>query len=336
MNNKEVIINEKLHAMSEKLIELRKKRKLKQRDLAELLNVSKGTYCRNENGCFSPGEDKLCVLANFYGIAVEELIDGDSEKNVTKAVKRVVGERLFELRKEKNLNQYHLSKLLKVENNTYVRYEKGYTAPSSLEIRILADFYGVSADYLLGREIGRGNDFSDEEKNLIEKFKQTDKRGKNIILNFLEREYYRSNPIKRREGVDEYIPTEYLSDVSDEQWEILVDCFTQKYNSAYPKRALINAVFYRASSDCSWENLPHDYPPWSTVQAFYQSACTSGLWYNVLQSLIRKIRLNRKSYRLPEKYKNISDSSEPTEIVLAIRNLLRFYGSKANASLLIE
>lgn len=39
--------------------------------------------------------------------------------------------------------------------NTYVRYERGEREPTASILVQIADFYGVSADYLLGRSDDR-------------------------------------------------------------------------------------------------------------------------------------------------------------------------------------
>ncbi|MBR0283331.1 MAG: transposase, partial [Oscillibacter sp.] len=44
------------------------------------------------------------------------------------------------------------------------------------------------------------------------------------------------------------------------------------------KRELTNAVLYLVDSGCKWRQLPHDFPPYSTVHSFYRRARLSGLW----------------------------------------------------------
>lgn len=59
--------------------------------------------------------------------------------------------RLRDLREDKDLRQRELATLLNVSQTTYSRYESGeLDIPSTALIR-LADFYGVSVDYILGR-----------------------------------------------------------------------------------------------------------------------------------------------------------------------------------------
>lgn len=59
--------------------------------------------------------------------------------------------RLRELREDHDLTQRQISAMLEMSQPQYFRYEQGYRdIPSDILIR-LADIYGVSVDYILGR-----------------------------------------------------------------------------------------------------------------------------------------------------------------------------------------
>ena len=59
--------------------------------------------------------------------------------------------RLRELRLKNNLSQLELSKKLNISNVTLSQYENGVRRPDINTISDFADFFGVTADYLLGR-----------------------------------------------------------------------------------------------------------------------------------------------------------------------------------------
>lgn len=60
--------------------------------------------------------------------------------------------RLYELRKKANYTQSYIANKLKIAANTYSQYEnEKRQIPDELKIA-LADLYGVSIDYLLGRD----------------------------------------------------------------------------------------------------------------------------------------------------------------------------------------
>ncbi|OCS90802.1 helix-turn-helix domain-containing protein [Caryophanon latum] len=63
----------------------------------------------------------------------------------------ILGERLKELREQKRLNQKEVSAALGLTNYQLSRYENGASKPTPEQINMFADYYRVSADYLLGR-----------------------------------------------------------------------------------------------------------------------------------------------------------------------------------------
>ncbi len=59
--------------------------------------------------------------------------------------------RLRDLREDRDLKQQALAELLQVHQTTYSDYERGNLNIPLAALDTLADFYGVSVDYLLGR-----------------------------------------------------------------------------------------------------------------------------------------------------------------------------------------
>lgn len=62
-------------------------------------------------------------------------------------------ERLKELRTDKGLSQGELAKIVGVKQQTIGGWEVGRTEPDHQITCMLADFFGVTTDYLLGREV---------------------------------------------------------------------------------------------------------------------------------------------------------------------------------------
>ncbi len=59
--------------------------------------------------------------------------------------------RLRDLREDKDMNQTQIAKLLFTSQTVYSRYERDVLTIPVEHLLILADFYGVSTDYILGR-----------------------------------------------------------------------------------------------------------------------------------------------------------------------------------------
>ncbi len=93
--------------------------------------------------------------------------------------------RLLELRKQKGLTQADMSKLLKITPQAYSLYETNKNNINNETLCILADFFEVSIDYLLGRQDQKPSFLSDEERELIRLYRNVDDRARDHIRNTL-------------------------------------------------------------------------------------------------------------------------------------------------------
>ena len=59
--------------------------------------------------------------------------------------------RIKELREDRDLRQIDLARATGIDQRTISNYETGKSNPDSFALIKLADFFGVSVDYLLGR-----------------------------------------------------------------------------------------------------------------------------------------------------------------------------------------
>ena len=62
----------------------------------------------------------------------------------------IFAKRLKELRIEKNLSHLQLARELNVSNAAISRWENQLRVPNIIELKKIAEFFNVSADYLLG------------------------------------------------------------------------------------------------------------------------------------------------------------------------------------------
>ena len=62
------------------------------------------------------------------------------------------GKRLKTLRNEKGLKQTDMADIMGMTDRQYQRYEYGMINVPATTLNFFADFFGVTADYLLGRE----------------------------------------------------------------------------------------------------------------------------------------------------------------------------------------
>lgn len=82
----------------------------------------------------------------------------------------------------------------------------------------------------------------------------------------------------------------YPDDLTDIEWDSIRDLATQQINprgrkSKYPKREMLNAIFYLLRSGCSWRLLSHDFPPWKSVYAQFSKWKYNGVFLKIYERL---------------------------------------------------
>jgi putative transposase len=86
----------------------------------------------------------------------------------------------------------------------------------------------------------------------------------------------------------------YPSDLTDEQWGLIERFFPPVLPWGRPRehayREIVDAIFYYAKTGCQWRHLPHDLPPWGTVESYFSVWKRNGLWQRVHDALVRQTR----------------------------------------------
>ena len=89
----------------------------------------------------------------------------------------------------------------------------------------------------------------------------------------------------------------YPDDLTDEEWEQiapLLNCSTYRNAGRKPvhsRREMLNAIFYLRRTGCQWRHLPHDFPPWTAIQAQYVRWKAKGLFQKIHDSLRKQLRV---------------------------------------------
>lgn len=78
--------------LNERLISLRKDKRMSQQDLAEALNVSRQAVSRWEVGIAIPSMDNLLALSKLFGVPTDELMGGDKVVSVPESERRKAAE----------------------------------------------------------------------------------------------------------------------------------------------------------------------------------------------------------------------------------------------------
>lgn len=94
--------------------------------------------------------------------------------------------RLKTLRKSQNLSQIEFAKLLSVSSGAVAMWETEKREPDKEMLIRLADFFGVTVDYLLGRDNTPTLNLSAQEQQLYELLKSMTDDEIDELTNFVE------------------------------------------------------------------------------------------------------------------------------------------------------
>lgn len=128
-------------SLHDRLIELREQNNLSQLEVAEALDVSRQAISRWETGRAKPSTEKLIALSRLYGVALDELVNGEGSAQAE-------------------------SKTAEVPNAARRNPRSLWLAAVALALAVLA---AVTGAYLLGRGESDGQivDSGDMEEEVI-------------------------------------------------------------------------------------------------------------------------------------------------------------------------
>ena len=102
----------------------------------------------------------------------------------------------------------------------------------------------------------------------------------------------------------------YTSDLTDEQYALIKPLLPLVLPWGRPRthtyREIVNGAFYLVKTGCQWRNLPHDLPPWGTVEYYVSIWKRNGLWQRIHDALVTFSRI--EAGRDPDPSAGILDS----------------------------
>lgn len=93
----------------------------------------------------------------------------------------------------------------------------------------------------------------------------------------------------------------YPTDLTDDEWRMLEPLIPPAKPGGRPRgvdpREIMNAIRYLLRSGGAWRLVPHEFPPWSTVYAYFRRWEADGTWERMAGVLRRDLRaaLGRRS-----------------------------------------
>ena len=109
----------------------------------------------------------------------------------------------------------------------------------------------------------------------------------------------------------------YPTDLTDGEWEVLEPLLPPPSKRGRPRtvelREVVNALRYMVRSGCAWRCLPHDFPPWPTVQYYFRKWSASGELERIHAQLRQQERQRQGREPTPSAASIDSQSAKTTE-----------------------
>ncbi|MCL1820468.1 MAG: helix-turn-helix domain-containing protein [Oscillospiraceae bacterium] len=100
--------------------------------------------------------------------------------------------KIAEIRGKRKCKQADIAEFLNISQQAYSAYETGKHQMNYETLSLLADYFDVTTDYLLGRHESIPSFLSDDERTMIEQYRALDEHTRGSIKNSLAFEYSRT------------------------------------------------------------------------------------------------------------------------------------------------
>lgn len=130
---------------------LRDSRNVKDSQVANATGIGKSTFSDWKSGRSTPKSDKLQKIADYFGVSLVYLMTGKEDpKEITLTAKYEVFEKLLA---QRGVTAYRVAKETGITTATLSNWKQGKYTPKSDKLQKIADYFGVSLDYLMtGKE----------------------------------------------------------------------------------------------------------------------------------------------------------------------------------------
>ena len=141
-------------AFQDRFIELVSDLEIKTKtEIASTINITYATFSKIYNYGIFPTVPIIIRIADFFNVSIDYLIGNTDNDTFIKAERtKTFQERLYELRIESNIPTiYKLAELIHIHRNNIAQWNNHNSIPLICDVELIADYFNVSIDYLLGR-----------------------------------------------------------------------------------------------------------------------------------------------------------------------------------------
>jgi len=135
---------------NERVKYLRIKNNITQKAIAEFLGTTERGYRNYEINKSTPNYETLLKLADYFNVSIDYLVGRSDNIGNENTARAKFAERLESLRIKKAITQREIAEYLDIHERTYQMYEHDKREPSHETTIKIANYFNVSADYLLG------------------------------------------------------------------------------------------------------------------------------------------------------------------------------------------
>lgn len=129
-----------------RLREVREAKGLKQKEVAADMSIAANVISRYETGERTPDPTMLARFAKYYGTTSDYLLGLTDYRQKEK----LFGDRLKILREQRGQNISEIAENVGLSESHIRTYENGEWLPDENVVKLLANYYAVSKEYLLG------------------------------------------------------------------------------------------------------------------------------------------------------------------------------------------
>ncbi len=130
------------------LVYLRKKNNLTQKEVGEAIGTDSRNIGHYEKAFREPRTETLVSLARLFDVSIDDLLTKDMRPTGSMLPKNIKY-----LRKKEGFDQRAIGDLLGIKPPTVSKYESGMVQPSIEGLINLSEFFGITVDDLLKRDL---------------------------------------------------------------------------------------------------------------------------------------------------------------------------------------
>lgn len=136
--------------------DIREDHDISQKQMAEILGISRSTYSLWELGINIIPLKNLCDYADYFDYSLDYILHLTNVQKETKLIKglnlKTLGNNLKKIRLQKELSQENIANMLNVSQACIAKYEKGLICISTLNLYKFCKNFNITLNKICGKD----------------------------------------------------------------------------------------------------------------------------------------------------------------------------------------